>query len=186
MRWKTQWKQLLLLLLVLVVLGVIQADQELKPLPDAVITTVQERVEIPKPQWTASGNDRMLVNAFQTYGFVAFSFVVLMAAQNLVQLRTSIQLTRYATWSAYRKRTFCRLMGFSTVFYYGTVLPGAVCRICRTYAVVHSDALPVSDQSGFREALYRDTGDSDAVLCCQRRHARHMAAADQPVFVSRL
>ena len=66
MRWKTQWKQLLLLLLVLVVLGVIQADQELKPLPDAVITTVQERVEIPKPQWTASGNDRMLVNAFQT------------------------------------------------------------------------------------------------------------------------
>lgn len=117
MRWKTQWKQLLLLLVVLVVLGVIQADQELKPLPDAVITTVQQRVETPKPQWTASGNGTMLVNAFQTYGFVAFSFVVLMAAQSLVQLRTPIQLTRYPTWKAYRKRTFCRLMAFSTVFW---------------------------------------------------------------------
>lgn len=117
MRWKTQWKQLLLLLAVLVVLGVLQADQELKPLPDAVITTVQQRVETPKPQWTASGDGTMLVNAFQTYGFVAFSFVVLMAAQNLVQLRTPIQLTRYPTWKAYRKRTFCRLMAFSTVFW---------------------------------------------------------------------
>ena len=104
MRWKTQWKQLLLLLAVLVVLGVIQTDRELKPLPDAVITTVQQRVETPKPQWTASGNGTMLVNAFQTYGFVAFSFVVLMAAQNLVQLRTPIQLTRYPTTG---KATLC-------------------------------------------------------------------------------
>ena len=172
MRWKTQWKQLLLLLAVLVVLGVIQADQELKPLPDAVITTVQQRVETPKPQWTASGNDTMLVNAFQTYGFVAFSFVVLMAAQNLVQLRTPIQLTRYPTWKAYADRAG------RAVFYHGAILFGAVCGICRTYAIVHSDALPVSDQSCFCEALYRDTGDSDVVFRCQRRPAGHMDPAD--------
>ena len=72
------------------------------------------------------------------------------------------------------------------VFYYGTILFGAVCGIYRTYAAVHSDALSVSDQSCFCEALYRDTGNSDAVFRCQRRHARHMVTADQPVFVSGL
>ena len=64
------------------------------------------------------------------------------------------------------------------VFYYGTILFCAVCGIYRTYAVVHSDALPVSDQSCFCEALYRDTGDSDVVFRCQRRSAGHMDSAD--------
>lgn len=45
MRWKTQWKQLLVLVAVLTVLGILEADQELKPFADAVYTTVQEKVE---------------------------------------------------------------------------------------------------------------------------------------------
>lgn len=116
MRWKTQWKQLLVLVAVLTVLGILEADQELKPFADAVYTTVQEKVETPKIQWTASGNDIMLVNACQTYSFVAFAFVVLMAAQNLVQLRTPMLLTRYSSWRAYQRMVFCRLMTFSVVF----------------------------------------------------------------------
>lgn len=72
------------------------------------------------------------------------------------------------------------------VFYYRAILFCAVCGIYRTYAVVHSVALPVSDQSCFCEALYRDTGNSDAVFRCQRRPAGHMDSADQPVFVSGL
>lgn len=117
MRWKTQWKQLAVLLAVLVALGVIQVDQELKPFADAVYTTVQERVETPKVQWTASGSDVMLVNACQTYGFVAFGFAILMAAHSLVQLRTPMLLTRYPTWRAYQRSTFCRLMAFSVAFW---------------------------------------------------------------------
>lgn len=76
MRWKTQWKQLLVLVAVLTVLGILEADQELKPFADAVYTTVQEKVETPKIQWMANGNEVMLVNACQTYSFVAFSFVL--------------------------------------------------------------------------------------------------------------
>ena len=116
MRWKTQWKQLLALAVVLTVLGVIEADQELKPAADAVYTTVQEQVETHKMQWTASGDDTMLVNACQTYSFVAFAFVILMAAHNLVQLRTPMLLTRYRTWRAYCSAVFGRLMAFSTGF----------------------------------------------------------------------
>ena len=72
------------------------------------------------------------------------------------------------------------------VFYYRAILFGAVCGISRTYAAVHSAALPVSDQSCFCEALYRDTGNSDVVFHCQRRSAGHMDSADQPVLVSGL
>lgn len=75
MRWKCQWKKLLLLLMLLTLLGVILADQEMKPFGDAVYTTVQESVELPKIQWAANG-DIMLVNACQTYGFVAFQFLM--------------------------------------------------------------------------------------------------------------
>ncbi len=117
MRWKTQWAKLLLLVVAVAVLGVIQTDQELKPYADAVYTTLQEKVETPKVQWTASGNDTMLVNACQTYGFVAFGFAILMAAQSLVQLRTPMLLTRYPTWSVCRRRIFCRLMAFSVAFW---------------------------------------------------------------------
>lgn len=116
MRWKTQWKQLLVLVAVLTVLGILEADQELKPFADAVYTTVQEKVETPKIQWMANGNEVMLVNACQTYSFVAFSFVLLMAAHNLVQLRTPMLLTRYPSWYAYQRTMFCRLMVFSVVF----------------------------------------------------------------------
>ena len=116
MRWKTQGKALLALIILLAAIGVVQVDQELKPFDDAVYTTVEEQVETPKKQWTADGTDVMLVNACQTYGFTALSFVVLLAAHNLVQLRTPMMLTRYPTWRAYCTATFRRLMAFSLVF----------------------------------------------------------------------
>lgn len=116
MRWKTQWKQLLVLIAVLTVIGVVEVDQELKPFADAVYTTIQERMETPKAQWTAGGDEIMLVNACQTYSFVALCFVLLMAAHNLVLLRTPMLLTRYPTWRVYRRTSFCRLMIFSVVF----------------------------------------------------------------------
>ena len=116
MRWESQWMKLLVLVIVLALVGVIGVDQELKPFTNIWYTTEQERLEAIKVQWTASGDEMMLVNPCQTYSFVGFSFVFLMAAHNLVLLRTPMQLTRYPTWSAYRRTVFGRLMVFSLLF----------------------------------------------------------------------
>lgn len=116
MRCKAQWKYLLLLFVTLTLIGIYWVDQELKPAPDAVYTTVQERIDTPKLQWSPDGSDTMFVNSFQTYGFIAFAFLFLMAAQNLVHLHTPMMLTRYQTYYGFRWKVFCNLFKFSIVF----------------------------------------------------------------------
>ena len=114
MRWKPAWKSLTLLVVGLAMIGVLEAHIELNS--GDTMRYVEGAAGIPQVQLSADGQTPMFVNACQTYAFATFYFVGLMAAHNLVQLRTPMLLTRYRTWRAFQRATFVQLMRFSAGF----------------------------------------------------------------------
>lgn len=118
MKWKTQWKAIGLLIVVLVLFGIFWADKELKPSAEILgqIQTSQEKTQAIKWHWSPDGSYTMKVNSFQTYGFINFTFVLLMLAQNLVHLRTPMMLTRYPTYHIAQHKIFSNLLRFSIPF----------------------------------------------------------------------
>lgn len=114
MRGKKAWKELTVLIVILVAVGVLEAHIEL--MPGDAMQYVEGAAGIPQAQVSADGQTFLFVNACQTYAFIAFYFVGLIIAHNLVLMRTPMMLVRYRTWRTFQKSTFARLMIFSLKF----------------------------------------------------------------------